>query len=176
MWRNFSLVCALLVVLSAAARGDEGPAVKIQRALSAGPAWIRGHAAVVLFDSHGKSVALRRGTNGFTCVPGTPGVIGDDPMCMDVQGLAWVRSLMAHATKPANTAPGVVYLLAGATSWGVADPWATSGKALRYPPCLMIVWPFDPKASGLPTSYTITGPSIMWAATPYAHLMVMWRP
>lgn len=166
----------LLVALTAPVRSDESNAIKIQRALAAGPSWIRAHAAVVIFDSHGTPRALRQGTNGFTCVPGTPGVISDDPMCMDPQGTAWVEALMAHKAKPANTAPGVVYLLTGGTSWGVTDPWATSGKALRYPPCMMVVWPFDSKTSGLPTHYSASGLWIMWAGTSYAHLMVMGKP
>lgn len=176
MWRCIIVVAVLLLVLAPLARSNEVKPSKIQRALSAGPSWIRPHAAVVAFDSHGKPTVLRRGTNGFTCVPGTPGVIGDDPMCMDAQGTAWVQSLAAQKSRPANTGPGIVYLLTGATSWGVTDPWATSGRALHYPPCMMVVWPFGPTTSGLPTRYSPTGMWIMWAGTPYAHLMVMDRP
>jgi len=175
MWRHFSIGVLCLVAVASAARGESN-AIKIQRALEAGPVSIRTHAAVVIYDSHGKPSVLRRGTNGFTCVPGTPGVIGDDPMCMDAQGTAWVQSLMARATNPANTAPGVVYLLTGASSWGVTDPWAENGQALHYPPCMMIVWPFTPKATGLKSEFSTIGMWIMWAGTPYAHLMVMEKP
>jgi len=119
MWRNIPIVALFFVAVAAVARSDDSDAVKIQRALAAGPTRIRAHAAVITYDSHGSVKVLRRGTNGFTCVAGTPGVIGDDSMCMDAQGAAWVRSLMTHAANPSNSAPGVVYLLAGATSWAL---------------------------------------------------------
>ena len=36
----------------------------------------------------------------------------------------------------------------------------------------MILWPYDPGASGLPAKPKKTGTWIMWAGTPYAHLMI----
>jgi len=43
-------------------------------------------------------------------------------------------------------------------------------------PHWMIMWPFDPKATGLPTTHKPAGACIMWAGSPYAHLHVMGRP
>jgi hypothetical protein len=40
----------------------------------------------------------------------------------------------------------------------------------------MIMWPFDPKTTGLPTTHKATGAYIMWAGSPYAHMHVMGRP
>jgi hypothetical protein len=40
----------------------------------------------------------------------------------------------------------------------------------------MILWPFDPKTTGLPTTHKATGVYIMWAGSPYAHIHVMGRP
>jgi hypothetical protein len=40
----------------------------------------------------------------------------------------------------------------------------------------MIMWPFDPKTTGLPTKHKPTGAYIMWAGSPYAHLHIMGRP
>jgi hypothetical protein len=39
----------------------------------------------------------------------------------------------------------------------------------------MIMWPFDAKATGLPTTHRDTGAYIMWAGPPYAHVHVMGR-
>ena len=41
---------------------------------------------------------------------------------------------------------------------------------------MMIVWPFTPKATGLKSQFSTAGAWIMWAGTPYAHLMVMGKP
>lgn len=40
----------------------------------------------------------------------------------------------------------------------------------------MIMWPFDPKTTGLPTTHKPTGAYIMFAGSPYAHLHIMGRP
>jgi hypothetical protein len=39
-------------------------------------------------------------------------------------------------------------------------------------PHWMIMWPFDPKTSGLPKANRSNGTWIMWSGTPYAHLMI----
>jgi len=38
------------------------------------------------------------------------------------------------------------------------------------------MWPFEPKTTGLPTTPAQTGTWIMWADTPYAHLMINQNP
>src|ERR1700685_3497366 len=53
---------------------------KIERAMSAGPLEIARSAKIIDKDAQGHTV-LREGTNGFTCMPGNPSVIGDPPMC-----------------------------------------------------------------------------------------------
>jgi len=177
MSRLAFVVMLALFALPATALGDDSKAAKIHRALSAAPGWLQAQAAVATFDTHGNATVLQSGTNGFTCVPGTPGVVGDDPMCMDSQGMLFVKSLMAHAPKPANTAPGVIYMLAGGSDYSVTNPWAMTGKMIYHdPPHWMIMWPFDPKKSGLRTRFSTSGTWVMWAGTPYAHLMIDQRP
>jgi hypothetical protein len=123
--RTYVLICvALLTACSATAA--ESKEVKIKRALSAAPASISAGAKVVDMDEKGNMTVLRKGGNGFTCVPGHPGVVADDAMCMDGQALTWVLDLIAQKPKPTNTQPGVLYLLAGGTDWSATDPWATS--------------------------------------------------
>ena len=52
---------------------------KIARALSAAPANVSEGAKVIDRDNNGAETVLRDGSNGFTCFPGHPGVVGDAP-------------------------------------------------------------------------------------------------
>jgi hypothetical protein len=67
-------------------------------------------------------------------------------------------------------------MLAGGSDWSATDPWATSGTPKKWPPGWIIVWPFDPKATGLPGKPKNTGVWIILAGTPYAHLMINGEP
>jgi hypothetical protein len=49
-------------------------------------------------------------------------------------------------------------------------------KLTKLGPHWMIMWPFDPETTGLPTTYKPTGAYVMWAGSPYAHVHVMGRP
>jgi hypothetical protein len=168
---------AVIVLFSVAeAQKSETRETKIRRALSAAPANVAKSAKVVDMDAKGNMKVLRDGDNGFTCVPGHVGVVGDPPACMDAAGLQWVLDWMARKPKPTNTQPGIIYQLAGATDWSATDPWASSGTVQKWPPCWIIVWPFDPKATGLSNQPKDHGTWIMWAGTPYAHLMINQRP
>jgi hypothetical protein len=158
------------------ARADEPAAAQIARALAAGPAAITASATVVNFDAHGKMVTLRKGNNGWTCIAGHPGVVGEDPICADQQAMIWAGDMMAHKPKPTSTKPGIAYMLAGGHDWSATDPWATKGTPFAQPPHWMILWPYDPKTSGLSATPSMTGTWIMWAGTPYAHLMINQKP
>jgi hypothetical protein len=149
---------------------------KIARAMSAGPASIATSARIVDTDGHGGMVVLREGNNGFTCMPGNLRVVGDPPMCSDAAAMQWSADFKAHKPKPTNTQPGIVYMLAGATQRSDTDPHDTTSPAIAIGPHWMIMWPFDPKATGLPATHKPTGAYIMWAGSPYAHLHVMGRP
>jgi hypothetical protein len=149
---------------------------KIARAMSAGPNEIASSARIVDTDAQGNSVVLREGNNGFTCMPGNPRVIGDPPMCEDAASMQWGADFKAHKPRPTNTVPGVTYMLAGATQRSDSDPYDTTSPPITVPPHWMIMWPFDPKTTGLPTTHKATGTYIMWAGSPYAHLHVMGRP
>jgi hypothetical protein len=149
---------------------------KIARAMSAGPNEIASSARIVDTDAQGNSVVLREGNNGFTCMPGNPRVIGNPPMCEDAASMQWGADFKAHKPRPTNTVPGVTYMLAGATQRSDSDPYDTTSPPITVPPHWMIMWPFDPKTTGLPTTHKATGAYIMWAGSPYAHLHVMGRP
>jgi hypothetical protein len=149
---------------------------KIARALSAGPEDVTRGARVVDTDASGKMIVLRDGTNGFTCMPGNPEVIGEPPMCADAASMQWAADFKAHKPKPTNTVPGITYMLAGATQRSDSDPYDKTSPPITVPPHWMIMWPFDPKATGLPTTHRDTGAYIMWAGSPYAHLHIMGHP
>jgi hypothetical protein len=149
---------------------------KIARAMSAGPDDIARSARIIDTDAEGNTVVLREGSNGFTCMPGNPEVIGEPPMCVDAASLQWFADAKAHKPKPTNTVPGVTYMLAGATQRSDSDPYDKTSPAITVGPHWMIMWPFDPKTTGLPTTHKPTGAYIMWAGSPYAHVHIMGRP
>ena len=155
---------------------DDATQTKIARAMSAGPDDIARLARIIDTDSKGITVVLRDGSNGFTCMPGNPDVIGDPPMCADAASLQWFADAKAHKPKPTSTVPGITYMLAGATQRSDSDPDDKTSPAIHVGPHWMIMWPFDPKTTGLPTTHRDHDAYIMWAGSPYAHLHVMGRP
>jgi hypothetical protein len=171
----------LLKLPSVAAGGrsavaDEAVRNKIARAMSAGPDDVAKSARIVDTDANGKTVVLRDGNNGFTCMPGNPDVIGVPAMCVDAASLQWFADAKAHKPRPTNTVPGITYMLAGATQRSDSDPNDTTSPAIHVGPHWMIMWPFDPKTTGLPTTHRDHDAYIMWAGSPYAHVHVMGRP
>src|SRR5580700_10187346 len=123
---------------------------KIARAMSAGPDDIARSARIIDSDAEGNTVVLREGSNGFTCMPGNPKVIGDPAMCADAASMQWSADFKAHKPKPTNTVPGITYMLAGATQRSDSDPYDKTSPPITVPQHWMIMWPFDPKATGLP--------------------------
>jgi hypothetical protein len=149
----------------------------IRSALSAGPREISDGAAVIAPDASGKMATLRAGTNGWTCMADEPHTPGLDPMCLDKAGMEWAQAWMSKAPKPTNTVPGIVYMLQGGSDISATDPWATTTKRfIESPPHYMIMWPYEAKATGFSTAPKKTGTWIMWAGTPYAHLMINQKP
>jgi hypothetical protein len=156
----------------------ETKAAKIARALSAAPAEIARTAKVIDRDEKGNETVLREGTSGFTCFPGHPTVIDDIAYCANADALQWEADWHGHKPKPkpTNTQPGIEYMLAGGTYRSATDPYATSGTPFTEDPHWIILWPFDPAITGLPTQFKQTGTWIMWAGTPYSHLMINQHP
>jgi hypothetical protein len=156
---------------------DESTQTEIARALSAAPPDVARQATVAKVDSQGKiAKVLRAGSNGFTCMPGDPNEIGQPAMCADQASMQWQSDFLLHRPKPTNTVPGIIYMLAGATQRSDSDPYNKTSPPITVGPHWMIMWPFDPNATGLPTRHRPTGAYIMWAGSPYAHLHVMGLP
>src|ERR1700685_4559440 len=149
---------------------------KIARALSAGPPNVTKDATVAELDAQGNMKILRQGTNDFTCLPGNPKVPGKPALCEDKVAMQWNRDFAEHKPKPTTTVPGIEYMLAGATQRSDSDPYDKTDAPITVGPHWMILWPFDPRTSGLPTHHKATGAYIMWAGSPYAHVHIMGAP
>jgi hypothetical protein len=155
---------------------DDLTQVKIARAMSAGPTEVARAARIVDSDAKGKTIVLREGNNGFTCMPGNLKVVGEPPMCVDAPSRQWFANARAHKPRPTNTVPGVTYMLAGASQRSDSDPNDMTSMPIDVGPHWMIMWPFDPKTTGLPTTHKPTGAYIMWAGSPYAHVHIRAHP
>jgi hypothetical protein len=162
------------IVESGGAAGEPAE-VQMTRAIAAGPLHVTNAARIVGADAQGKRIVLREGSNGFTCQPGNP-VLGRPASCSNEAARQWRADMAAHRAKPTNAEPGIVYMLAGATQRSVSDPSEKSSPPITIGPHWMILWPFDPKTTGLSATRKDTGAYIMGAGTPYAHLHIMGQP
>jgi hypothetical protein len=150
--------------------------LQIARAIAAGPPHVTGSAQIVGADAQGRRIVLREGSNGFTCQPGNPKVLGRPASCSNEAARQWSADLAAHKAKPTNAEPGIIYELAGATQRSVSDPSDETGTPITIGPHWTILWPFDPKTTGLSATRKDIGAYIMLAGTPYAHLHIMGQP
>jgi len=156
---------------SAAKLGDP-----ISSAESAAPASIAHDASIATVDASGAMKELRKGTNGWTCMPEAPDTPGPDPMCFDAPAGKWVAAWIAHKPPPAGTV-GLMYMLEGGTDASNTDPYAKQPSAdndwVKTGAHIMVVGSPEILA-GHPagTKPDTSVPYVMWAGTPYAHLMV----
>jgi len=167
--------CASMTGLAANAK-DATDAEMIASAMSAAPASVAAGATIVVMAADGTMRTLREGKNGFTCMPDNPATPGPDPMCMDKNAMAWVDAWVAHKTPPAGKV-GFMYMLAGGTDASNTDPYATKPDASNHwintGSHVMIVGADSSFLDQYPKSATpdTSVPYVMWAGTPYAHLM-----
>lgn len=119
---------------------------------------------------------LAQGTNHWVCVPGNENQIGNVPMCCDPMGLQWMMDAMAKKPRPTNTAPGLIYMLCGATQHSNTDPADRTSPAIPIGPHWMILWPYDAARDGLPRTVRDAGAWVMFDGTPYAYLHICGTP
>src|SRR5438270_13835791 len=114
----------------------------VASAESAAPASIAHDASVVRADASGAMTTLRKGTNGWTCMPDSPATPGPDPMCFDANAALWVQAWVAHKPPPANVV-GLMYMLEGGTDASNTDPYAkeptASNNWVKTGPHVMVV-------------------------------------
>jgi hypothetical protein len=161
---------------SADSRDDLVKAVKIARAMRAGPSEITRDATVAEMDQQGNMAILRKGSNEWLCTPGDENRVGDPPMCVDELGMQWFKDAHAGKSAPTNPAPGLCYMLCGATQHSNDSPFDRTSPAIPIGPHWMILWPFDARHCGLPTTVRDAGAWIMFAGTPYAYLHICGTP
>jgi len=148
----------------------------IASAMKAAPKNVAMHATVIVPGANGAMRTLRKGTNGFTCMPDNPETPGPDPMCWDKNAGDWIDAYLGHKTPPGGKL-GLMYMLAGGTDASNTDPFAQKPTAsnhwIKTGPHVMIVgadasfYDTYPKDADPNTK----SPYVMWAGTPYQHLM-----
>lgn len=144
----------------------------IASAMSAGPSSISAQATVL--DWNFKE--LRKGTNGWTCLPDRPGTPGNDPWCVTQP---WLNFLDAYVKKaePSYKEIGFAYMLQGDTPVSNTDPYASQPTGpedwvTHLGPHLMIIVPDRAQLKNVSTDHLNGGPWVMWPNTPYAHIMI----
>ena len=119
---------------------------KIRNALSAGPASITEHAAVIDGMPNGK--VLRQGTNGWTCMPDVPGRPQHDPMCADETMMKWLMATLT-GKKPDIDRVGLSYMLMGEARQGQGATPAKDPSQVKewfyIGPHIMVVLPDSAK-------------------------------
>jgi hypothetical protein len=160
-----------------ASQDDPDVAAKIENATSAAPSAISAHATILDYemDDAGNFVVLREGSNGWSCLPDTPGTPGNDPMCVDQPWLVWLYAYVA-GEEPNTTVPGIAYMLQGGSDASNTDPLATEPAAgeewVNSPPHIMLLLPGELDQTAFSTDHDSGQPYVMWAGTPYEHIMV----
>jgi hypothetical protein len=161
--------------VSGPVRPPQTDAEKVTNAMAAAPEAVSKDATVLDFDANMKPRTLKEGTNGWTCLPDYPKSPGVDPMCLDANGMEWIAA-WAEKRQPPQGKMGLGYMLLGGSDASNSDPHAegpaTGGHWVDTGPHLMI-FNIGDRFTGYPTTHDNTKvPYVMWANTPYAHLMV----
>lgn len=171
---------ALFMLTSSAAQSAAAlaPAQLIERAQSAAPADVANGATVTLFDDKGQPTTLRKGTNGWTCVPYDVGTPTRSPLCLNKGGLAWYSAALA-GKEPDPNVVGYSYMLKGGSVWSNTDPAATkpaAGKTfVSVPPHVMIMNAKLARESGLPSGEAAPDtakPFVLLGGTPFAVIIL----
>ena len=165
-----AIVSLAIIPLGSVAAGDAAKDI-ISHASSAAPASIGKSATIMAGDGS----ILRKGSNGWTCMPDTMPSDGA-PMCNDA---VWMEMLGAIGAKADFKAKGIgiSYMLQGDYGAGVSnsDPYHPDPKNaddyVETGPHLMIVVPRE-MLEGMTDDPGSGGPWVMWGDTPYAHIMV----
>jgi len=172
-----AMAMAATTQTTAAKTSAPSDAKLIASAERAAPAAVAKDATIVAMGAGGKIRTLREGHNGWTCMPDSPATPGPDPMCMDKNAFEWASAWVGHKT-PASGKVGFMYMLQGGTDASNTDPYATKPTAgnhwIKTGAHVMVVgadqgfYDLYPKGADPDTR----APYVMWAGTPYQHLMV----
>ena len=169
MQRTTIIALAFLLALPMYARAQDA---KIESAEKAGPPSLSENATIL--DWGGE--VIREGTNGWACLPDRGNTEGEDPWCVNGP---WLNFLQAYVTKrdPTYDKVGIAYMMVDDAPVSNTDPYATEKTddedwIENVGPHLMILIPDRDSYDNIPTDPYNGGPWIMWADTPYAHIMI----
>ena len=168
---------AVSLTQSSPAAGQDDVDGKIAQGMSAAPASIAKDATIydLNVDDQGNFIVLREGSNGWSCFPDAPGTPSLDPMCLDATWMNWLGALIAQKD-PETKVPGLAYMLQGGSDASNTDPYATEpaegDEWVSSPPHVMLLLPGELDQSVFSTDHASGGPFIMWAGTPYEHIMM----
>jgi hypothetical protein len=103
------------------------------------------------------------------------------PVCADEAGFAWLVAAISKQPKPPTSAPGIAYMAKGGLHFETPEgkivmERGPDTKEVREPPHWMLLTPLDPAKTGIPSRPNAGGSYIMFAGTPYAHLMIYQDP
>jgi hypothetical protein len=149
----------------------------IDNAMSAAPLAVAQDATIIDWnaDEDGNLIVLREGTNEWVCFPARPVTPGNDPMCLDEMWMIWLDAFFS-GTEPNITGLGLAYMLQGGIDPSNTDPSATEpaeGEEWHSaPPHVMLIFPEAIDTDLFTTDPHSGGPYIMWAGTPYEHIMM----
>jgi hypothetical protein len=184
--RTMTLLVALAITTVAiglarsapvAGQDDADVAAKIENAMSAAPSTISANATINDYelDDDGEFVVLREGSNGWYCFPDIVASPGPDPICQDQAWQDWTYAFFA-GEEPNVTAPGFAYMLQGGSDASNTDPLATEPAVgeewVNSPAHVMLLLPGELDQTAISTDHESAGPYIMWAGTPYEHIMM----
>jgi hypothetical protein len=160
-----------------AGQEDADAQARIVDAMGAAPSTVSANATILdtEVDDTGEFIVLREGSNGWTCFPDGPGTPSVDPMCLDPTWMNWLRAYIA-GEEPNTTVVGLAYMLQGGSESSNTDPFATEPAAgeewMISPPHVMLVVPGEIDQTVFSADFHSGAPWIMWAGTPYAHIMM----
>lgn len=138
----------------------------------AAPSSLSKHATILNRDGQ----VVRIGSNGWMCLPDDPNTAGTDSVCMNESWRNFMDALKNKKT-PTYTEVGIAYMLQGDRPVSNTDPYATEPKpgddwVDQLGAHIMVLVPNADTLKTVSTNSRNGGPWVMWAGTPYAHLMI----
>lgn len=176
MQRFVTMLASVALLAAAAGLAAAGSPVSqdetVKSAMSAGPSSISADATIMDWSFN----VIRKGTNGWTCLPDRADTEGPDPWCVNEPWMNFLRAYV-NKTEPTYTEVGLAYMLQGDSPVSNTDPYATQPTAggdwvTGLGAHMMILFPDRKALKAFPTDPHNGGPWVMWPDTPYAHLMV----
>jgi len=167
-----ALLPSLVLGEGGARRDVVRQAAEVAAAEHAAPSSLSKNATILNRDGD----VVRIGNNGWMCLPDDPNTAGTDSICMNESWRNFMDALK-NKKKPTYTQVGVAYMLQGDRPVSNTDPYATEPKpgddwVEKLGAHIMVLVPDLDTLKSVPTNSKNGGPWVMWAGTPYAHVMI----